>query len=113
MPNEVKLYVIGFAIGFLLLGLFIIFLSLLYSRKQLRNKQEKERIQSQFAQALLQSQLEIQEQTLQHISRELHDNLGQVASLIKINLNTIKLAETGKAEQKIENTKELTRQLIT
>jgi signal transduction histidine kinase len=113
MPNEVKLYIIGFFIGFLLLGLFIIFLSLLYSRKQLRNKQEKERIQSQFAQALLQSQLEIQEQTLQHISRELHDNLGQVASLIKINLNTIKLSETEKTEQKIENTKELTRQLIT
>nr|WP_236676047.1 ATP-binding protein [Chryseolinea lacunae] len=62
---------------------------------------------------LLQSQLEIKEQTLQHISHELHDNLGQVASLIKINLNTLQLHDEQKALQKIEDTKELVRQLIT
>lgn len=61
---------------------------------------------------LLQSQLEIKEQTLQHIAHELHDNLGQVASLIKINLNTLQLQDEQKALQKIEDTKELVRQLI-
>jgi signal transduction histidine kinase len=65
-----------------------------------------------FSQTLLQSQIEIQEQTLQHISRELHDNLGQVASLIKINLTTLKLNDPEKAVEKIEHTKDLTRQLI-
>ena len=112
MPEIIKSYIVGFVIAFLLLGLFIILLSLLYSKKQTRNRKERERIQSQFAQTLLQSQLEIQEQTLQHISHELHDNLGQVASLIKINLNTIQLADTAKASEKIETTKDLTRQLI-
>ena len=112
MPEIIKSYIIGFVIAFLLLGLFIIFLSLLYSKKQIRNRKEKERIQSQFAQTLLQSQLEIQEQTLQHIGHELHDNLGQVASLIKINLNTLQLTDTAKATEKIETTKDLTRQLI-
>ena len=82
------------------------------SEKQIRNRKEKERIQSQFAQTLLQTQLEIQEQTLQHIGYELHDNLGQVASLIKINLNTLNLNDTAKAAEKIETTKDLTRQLI-
>ena len=112
MPEIIKSYIIGFVIAFLLLGLFIIFLSLLYSKKQIRNRKEKERIQSQFAQTLLQTQLEIQEQTLQHIGYELHDNLGQVASLIKINLNTLNLNDTAKAAEKIETTKDLTRQLI-
>jgi len=68
---------------------------------------------AEFKNMLLASQLEIREQTLQYIGKELHDNIGQVASLIKINLNTLQLTDLQKATQKIENTKELTRQLIT
>ena len=99
------------------LSFIIVFLSLFiivrnYHRQKFRYRQEKQQLQSQFAQTLLQSQLEIKEQTLQHISHELHDNLGQVASLIKINLTTLQLDDTAKATEKIENTKDLTRQLI-
>jgi signal transduction histidine kinase len=43
----------------------------------------------QFEQTILQSQLEIQEQTFRNISQEIHDNIGQVLSLAKLNLNTI------------------------
>lgn len=43
----------------------------------------------------------------------MHDNLGQVASLIKINLNTIDVLNAAKAKEKIEGTLNLTRQLIT
>lgn len=42
-----------------------------------------------FEQTILQSQLEIQEQTFRNISQEIHDNIGQVLSLAKLNLNTI------------------------
>lgn len=113
MPEVFKNYIIAFVIAFLLLGLFIILLSVLYARKQVRNMKEKEKSQAQFRQMLLQSQLEIREQTLRYISRELHDNLGQIASLIKINLNTMNVLNPEKANQKIEQTKELTIQLIT
>ncbi|MBC7888662.1 MAG: hypothetical protein H7Z13_12345 [Ferruginibacter sp.] len=65
-----------------------------------------------FNHELLQTQIEIQEQTLQQVSRELHDNLGQVASLIKINLSTLQFSNPEKAIEKIEDTKDLTRQLI-
>jgi signal transduction histidine kinase len=91
---------------------FIITFLFFFQKKQQKNLSEKQELQSQFAQTLLQSQLEIQEQTLNHISQELHDNLGQVASLIKINLNTLSLQDTKKATAKIEHTKEITRQLI-
>jgi signal transduction histidine kinase len=41
--------------------------------------------------------VEIQEETFTHISRELHDNIGQVLSLVSINLNTLNLpSETAK-----------------
>ncbi|WP_158638345.1 sensor histidine kinase [Panacibacter ginsenosidivorans] len=42
-----------------------------------------------YEQTILQSQLEIQEQTFRNISQEIHDNIGQVLSLAKLNLNTI------------------------
>lgn len=66
-----------------------------------------------FSEQLLASKVEIQEQTLQYVSRELHDNLGQVASLIKINLNTVQLKNAEAAESKLANTKELVKQMIT
>jgi signal transduction histidine kinase len=99
-----------FIIIILLIGLYLFFG--VYQKKLFKHRLEKQLLQTQFSQTLLQSQIEIQEQTLQHISRELHDNLGQVASLIKINLTTLKLNEPEKAVEKIEDTKELTRQLI-
>lgn len=65
-----------------------------------------------FENALKKAELEIQEHTLRHISSELHDNLGQIASLIKIHLHTFSLADKAAAEAKIEELKDLVRQLI-
>jgi signal transduction histidine kinase len=90
----------------------IVFLFILFKNKNNQNIREKEEAKRHFTQAILQSQLEIKEQTLRHIAFELHDNLGQIASLIKINLNTIQLEDAERSVQKIEATKELTRQLI-
>lgn len=86
---------------FFLLTFFIVYLSIVQNQKKTFYKQE-----------LSKAKLEIKEETLKHIAFELHDNLGQVASLIKINLNTLHLDESEKSIQKIEATKELTRQLI-
>lgn len=113
MEKELEYYLWGFVIVLVILGSFVITLSVLYSKKQQKNRSEKRIMEQEFSQTLLQSQLEIQEQTLQHISHELHDNLGQVASLIKINLNTILLDNKEKALEKLEDTRELMRQLIT
>ncbi|MEW7280308.1 sensor histidine kinase [Aquimarina sp. 2201CG1-2-11] len=77
-----------------------------------KHKEEKKELQANFSKTLLQSKLEIKEQTLQQLAHEIHDNLGQVASLIKIHLNTLRLDDQPKAEQKIEETKDLIKQLI-
>lgn len=96
----------------LLFAAFIIAFLLINQKRHYKYIREKEKIKNEFEQTLLQSQLEIKEQTLRHIAYELHDNLGQIASLIKINLNTLQLGEPEKSIQKIEETKELTRRLI-
>ena len=113
MPAIFEQYTLAFVSAFLLLGVFIILLSVLFSRKQVKNKSENERLHAIFQQTLLQSQLEIREQTLQYVGHELHDNLGQVASLIKLNLNTVSLSQPEKANLKIDQSKELIVQLIT
>jgi signal transduction histidine kinase len=115
MPSESYQIVIGIVVTIIVLLIAVVFIFILVTFANRRKKtflQEKQSLQLLFNEQLLQSQLEIQEQTLQQISRELHDNLGHIASIIKINLHTLKLEDTEKAVAKIEDTKDLTRQLI-
>lgn len=50
---------------------------------------EKDDMRNKFEQTLLNTQLEIQEHTFNYISQEIHDNIGQILSLVRINLNVI------------------------
>ena len=70
----------------LLFGSFIISIILLYQNKQAKYKQQIKEIKSSFENTLLSSQIEIQEQTFQNISREIHDNIGLSLTLSKLNL---------------------------
>jgi signal transduction histidine kinase len=110
--DDIITLVVSITLIFLIGGLFLVIYVNLYNEKKRRHAEEKELLAQQFSQTLLETQLEIKEQTLQHIAYELHDNLGQMASLIKINLNTLQLDDTVKTKQKIEDTKDLVRQLI-
>ena len=86
----------------------------IHSRKKYNQyNYDKQVLQQKLAHTLLQTQLEIKEQTMEYISRELHDNISQVASLIKINLNTLKLTPDSPIAEKLEDSKELLRRLIT
>ena len=73
---------------FLLTG-FIITILFLHQRKQRRFTKELETIRMNYDKELFKAQLEIQEETLQYISCEIHDNVGQFLSLAKLNLNTL------------------------
>lgn len=71
---------------------FLIFLYLLFfqlQRRRVLHEKEMFQLSQKFEQTLFRSQLEIQEQTFRNISQEIHDNIGQVLSLAKLNLNTI------------------------
>lgn len=94
---------------FLILVFFIVITLAIRYRKR---KRENEEMRTRFSEQLLASKVEIQEQTLKNVSHELHDNLGQIASLIKINLSTIQVKNPEAAEAKLANTKELAKQLV-
>lgn len=89
---------------FLTLSAFIIMFLLIYFAKQKQNIKAKELLKSQFSETLLQTQLEIQEQTLKNISQEIHDNVGQVLSLAKLNLNMMDTRKPELLQGKIDST---------
>jgi signal transduction histidine kinase len=79
----------------------------MYQKRSQNFIREKDILQSKFSQTLLQSQLEIQEQTLNKISQEIHDNIGQVLSLAKLNVGTMDIGQPGQLAEKIEASKKL------
>lgn len=78
--------VISASVFVLLLMIAVFFLFRIYWKRKNTLLFEKQQMAIQFEQTLLQSKLEIQEQTFADISREIHDNIGQVLSLARINL---------------------------
>ncbi|MBL7701449.1 MAG: sensor histidine kinase [Ferruginibacter sp.] len=91
---------------------FVVLLAYLFTTKKNKLLREKQLMQAQFKQELLQTQIEIQSQTLQTVSQEIHDNLGQVLSLIKLNLGAIAATETAANQTKLTNTKQLVSKAI-
>lgn len=94
---DLILSIISASLFVLLLIIAIFFLFRIYLKRKNTLLLDKHRMAVQFEQTLLQSKLEIQEQTFADISREIHDNIGQVLSLARINLNTLNTPlDTGK-----------------
>ena len=55
-----------------------------YLRRDLKHLKEKESMEADFEKQLLQSQLETQEETLNQLSTEIHDNVGQLLNSTKL-----------------------------
>ena len=89
------IFIAGISILLLLLISFIITIVYKYQQKQNTYIKDLEMLKTSHNNTLLQSQLEIQEQTLQTISREIHDNIGQKLTLAKLYLNTLSYTESG------------------
>jgi two-component system, NarL family, sensor kinase len=90
----------------LLLGLIMTIL-FLYQKRQHGFAIELEKVRTGFEKELLTTQLEIQEQTFQYISQEIHDNIGQFISLAKLHLNTLNLEDIERSGQQISNSTDL------
>tara|TARA_R110000823_G_scaffold243818_3_gene368048 strand:+ start:30845 stop:31597 length:753 start_codon:yes stop_codon:yes gene_type:complete len=66
------------------LVIIVIVLFSVFSRRKNRLLQEQEKAKKAFDRELAESQIEIREETLRNISWELHDNIGQLMTLAKI-----------------------------
>jgi two-component system NarL family sensor kinase len=105
--NEILITILGGTAILLFLGLTLIFLIIVYRKKQKEYFYQKEQLEENFRKELLKAQLETQEQTFHSLSQELHDNIGQVLSLAKLNMSVIELNSKGEMDESISQTKSL------
>ncbi len=93
MPNSTdqNILILVIVSSVLILSLILFIALIIYRYQQNQNSYFKtlEEIKIAHGSALLQSQVEMQEQTFQNISREIHDNIGQKLTLAKLQLNTL------------------------
>ncbi|MBN9382108.1 MAG: hypothetical protein J0H74_15170 [Chitinophagaceae bacterium] len=90
----------------------IVYLLFIYQRKRYRHRLEMQELLEAFNKTLLLSKLEIQEQTLDHISKELHANFSHLVSLININLSELMARGNDEIRENILETKSLAKQLL-
>ncbi len=85
----------------LLIG-FIILIIFLYKHKQLDYNDHIESLKNDYDKSLLSARLEIQEETLKHVSHEIHDNISLALSVAKMALLTIDWDNTGSVHEKVD-----------
>ncbi|MBU3744023.1 MAG: hypothetical protein FGM61_05650 [Sediminibacterium sp.] len=95
-------------LGTVFVAIFFVFLIVFvirYFQKLYQLKTEREKLQAQLANEVNNARNEIQQTTLNNISQEIHDNVGQLLSLTKMQLNLIE-QELGNEHQLIKEAKQ-------
>jgi two-component system, NarL family, sensor kinase len=110
LAQEITIVIFGCAF-FILVSVGIVVLFLVYQKKQLQNRIQKQELQNQFQQELLNTRVEAQEHTLNMVGQEIHDNIGQILSLVKLNMNKV-LAENATPSPVLTSTKDLVSKAI-
>lgn len=83
--NAAIIFIVG-TLTLLVFIFFIVLISIEYRKRQVRHITEKMELKHQFQQEVLQTQLEVQEQSFRYVSEEIHDNIAQTLSLVKLKL---------------------------
>ena len=87
MPNNSKEILVAMIIAmmlFLILTGTIVFIPLFYQKKKFQHREQLVKMQYDMQQEILQTQLETQEYTFRQVAGELHDNVGQLLSSVKM-----------------------------
>ena len=104
-PEIYFVTIIGIILGLLLVG-FIVAILFLYQRRQQQQEQEMEKLKAEYEKEALLSQLEMQENTFKTISQELHDNIGQILSVVKLTLSALPIEKEHKAYESLQSSQQ-------
>jgi signal transduction histidine kinase len=104
--NQVIFFLIISTAAILLLVGLIVMLIYLYQKKQLAYQQKLDTMKLDHEKNLLSAQVEMQENTFQDISREIHDNINLSLTLAKLSLNTLDWGNFSRVNIQINSTLE-------
>ncbi|MBL4745593.1 MAG: histidine kinase [Flavobacteriaceae bacterium] len=105
--KEVELLVLVTTVIVLLLGITVVVLFSFFQKKKVGYITKQREIQQQFEEELTKSKIEIREQALQNISWEIHDNVGQLLSVARMQLNIVEASLPVNQQEKIRETNDL------
>lgn len=105
--KEIQILILVTTVIVLILVITLIFFFFYFQQKKTAYLIKQRETQKRFDEEITKSKLEIQEQALQNISWEIHDNVGQLLSVAKMQLNIIQLDLPEKEQQKIIETGEI------
>ncbi len=105
--EQITLFIVSAILLITILMSFFITMIFLYRKRQQQFEENLFQTKINYEKLILVTQVEIQEQTFQHISKEIHDNINLSLTLAKLNLNTLSISDKEKAEHKIQSSIEL------
>ena len=112
--QEVSIAILASIGLFMCIAVVLIAFVLRFQKNKYLHKEELLSVEEENKRQLVQSKLEVEEQTRVYIARELHDNIGTLSSLLKINLNLITdVVSEAKRSEILNESKDLVKILIT
>ncbi|WP_417860482.1 sensor histidine kinase [Winogradskyella sediminis] len=104
VTSDAQRYLLVYMVGVLVVicALIIIFFIIFQKRKN-QLLIDKVKQQQKFDEELIKTQQEIQEETLKHVGRELHDNIGQMLVMSTMQMNTVLTAVSSEAKIKVNS----------
>lgn len=106
-PNDIIIFLIVVSALIICMALFIVVILNSYRKRQADFQISLEQMKLDHEKTLMTAQLEMQEQTFQYISREIHDNISLSLTLAKLYLNTLDWEDKQKGTEKVEASIEL------
>jgi len=85
----VQSFLIVFSVIAFLLALTVILLFAIFQKRKNKLLREQQDAENRYREEIIETQIEIKEETLRNISWELHDNIGQLLTLAKIQLQNV------------------------
>ncbi len=110
--EEFVVFIIYFGIIFVFFVVFIVLVVKQHQDNFQSNQRYLDELITIHDNELFKSQIEIQEQTFQHISQEIHDNIGQKLTLAKLNLNRLDSRFLGENINSVNNTIQIIGEVI-
>lgn len=105
--EEIKFLIFGISLVLLVLGLAIIIMFFYFQQKKTQFLLDKAESRKKFESEITNSKIEIREQTLENMSWEIHDNVGQLLSVAKMQLNIFQSGLTDEQQNELKETSDL------
>lgn len=104
----IQSFLIVFSVIAFCLALTVIVLFAIFQKRKNKLLREQQDAENRFKEEIIETQIEIREETLRNISWELHDNIGQMLTLAKIQLQNVDEAPLSVVEATSTLSKSLT-----